>query len=567
MALDIGLIITSCVFAILVILGAVYFIVYFQHPQDRNLAWFPKIVVITSLALACFNIFLLPLQAANSTGVSGSSGLPMEKLTIGFYGSSVCMILIMIPFTVFFYEGEDSDDDKDGGVDKRSSAAQVGYALRYIIPTMMVFGLIVFLMYWPTIGNLGTASIRTTYLQSPIYDTTQLESTSLDPFFTFTFYCNSSQPAAITLNPKIPALAGSNTNSTFTAKYYGSTNAIDYGCSGITSGGYSAICCSTPVVNSVLVSPVVFIVAVLTLIGWVVFSVFCGVGMASLPYDWLNEFKHRPRPITASQYQSRKKQVGEQASILMDEYKILYEELKIASRSNNFGRKYQAIKRRENSFRKNVLILEYHYKNLEDSYRFQGGDLILQYSKFYFACLSVILTLLWIIHDILYTIPATLISQGVGTLNIIDPFLNNMLKLTAGIPIVGIVLYSLFVFYLLACVLKGNAKLGMNLVIITIHPLIYGETLMSAMVFNAGVILLCSLPLCQYAQTAFGQYASTTANQSIFGVQIASLSSISWGFDFFIYVMLGMCVLTFLYQIYNPFKKQAENQLNFKWQD
>ena len=51
-------------------------------------------------------------------------------------------------------------------------------------------------------------------------------------------------------------------------------------------------------------------------------------------------------------YQSRKRQVGEQASILMDEYKVLYEELKQASRSNNFGRKYQAIKRRENAFRK-----------------------------------------------------------------------------------------------------------------------------------------------------------------------------------------------------------------------
>jgi LMBR1 domain-containing protein 1 len=78
---------------------------------------------------------------------------------------------------------------------------------------------------------------------------------------------------------------------------------------------------------------------------------------------------------------------------------------------------------------------------------------------------------LWIIHDILYVIPATLVSQGVGGLNIIDPFLNNMLKLTSDIPVVGIVLYSLFVFYLLACTLKGNAKLGMNLIIITIHPL------------------------------------------------------------------------------------------------
>lgn len=36
---------------------------------------------------------------------------------------------------------------------------------------------------------------------------------------------------------------------------------------------------------------------------------------------------------------------------------------------------------------------------------------------------------------------------------------------------------------------------------------------MSAMVFNAGVILLCSLPLCQFAHTAFASYAEATPNQ------------------------------------------------------
>lgn len=36
---------------------------------------------------------------------------------------------------------------------------------------------------------------------------------------------------------------------------------------------------------------------------------------------------------------------------------------------------------------------------------------------------------------------------------------------------------------------------------------------MSAMVFNAGIILLCSLPICQFAQTAFTAYSASTPNQ------------------------------------------------------
>lgn len=157
----------------------------------------------------------------------------------------------------------------------------------------------------------------------------------------------------------------------------------------------------------------------------------------------------------------------------MEEYKVLSQELKAAARGGNFSRKYRAIKNRENTFRKvifqlsqNVIILEYHYRNLEESYKFQGGNIILQYSKLVGACASVVLTLLWILHCILYIIPKMVFN------NQIDLFLNNMLNATKEIPLVGIVLYSIFVFYLMACTMKGNAKVGMRLVFFTIHPLV-----------------------------------------------------------------------------------------------
>jgi LMBR1 domain-containing protein 1 len=55
------------------------------------------------------------------------------------------------------------------------------------------------------------------------------------------------------------------------------------------------------VINSVVASPIVFLVGVMTLVGWLIFSVFAGVGLASLPYDWLLDFKYRPKPITAAE--------------------------------------------------------------------------------------------------------------------------------------------------------------------------------------------------------------------------------------------------------------------------
>ncbi len=112
-----------------------------------------------------------------------------------------------------------------------------------------------------------------------------------------------------------------------------------------------------PVTNSVVVSVGVFVVAVTTLVGWIIFAVFAGVGMSALPFDMLNEFKHRPKPITKQVYEERKKIIGNQAQMLMEDGKSLNQELKQAARGNNFNRQYRKIKTRESNFRKVFLFL------------------------------------------------------------------------------------------------------------------------------------------------------------------------------------------------------------------
>ena len=129
----------------------------------------------------------------------------------------------------------------------------------------------------------------------------------------------------------------------------------------------------------------------MTLLGWCLFSVFAGVGMTQLPYDLLNEFKHRPKPITREVYEERKKIIGQQAQILMETYKSVNQAIKVASKAASgkaFDRKYRSVKNQEKEFRKDVLILDFHYRNLEDSYRNQGGNILLQYFKFFLGCLS-----------------------------------------------------------------------------------------------------------------------------------------------------------------------------------
>ena len=70
---------------------------------------------ISGFSLACYNIFLLPLDVANQHGQFGSSaGLPMKEISIAFFGATTVMCLVVVPFTVFYYEGEDDSDIADG---------------------------------------------------------------------------------------------------------------------------------------------------------------------------------------------------------------------------------------------------------------------------------------------------------------------------------------------------------------------------------------------------------------------------------------------------------------------
>jgi LMBR1 domain-containing protein 1 len=69
---DIFLIVCMVVaFVILVVVG-IYLIVYYQHPDDHNDAYFPKLVVLGGFVLSGATVLLLPLDVANNEGYAGT---------------------------------------------------------------------------------------------------------------------------------------------------------------------------------------------------------------------------------------------------------------------------------------------------------------------------------------------------------------------------------------------------------------------------------------------------------------------------------------------------------------
>jgi hypothetical protein len=75
---DVFLIVALTVAFLILLVVAVYLLVYYQHPDDHNDAYFPKLVVIIGIMLAGATCLLLPLDVANNEGYAGTF-VPMNQ--------------------------------------------------------------------------------------------------------------------------------------------------------------------------------------------------------------------------------------------------------------------------------------------------------------------------------------------------------------------------------------------------------------------------------------------------------------------------------------------------------
>ena len=68
--------------------------------------------------------------------------------------------------------------------------------------------------------------------------------------------------------------------------------------------------------------------------------------------------------------------------------------------------------------------------------------------------------------------------------------------------------------------IKGNTKVGLSLLVTTVHPMKPGGTLMSSMLFNTALVLLATNAAIQFCAQAFALYSSQSAIQAIWGDQV-----------------------------------------------
>lgn len=107
------MIIVVAVVGVLTVIFSLYLIVIYQHPEDKNQAWFPKLVVLLGMTIAIYTVLMFPLDVTNSQVcdlnlplVDCSTTFPMEQLWEAVYIANMILVFVLIPFAFFYYEGD-----------------------------------------------------------------------------------------------------------------------------------------------------------------------------------------------------------------------------------------------------------------------------------------------------------------------------------------------------------------------------------------------------------------------------------------------------------------------------
>ncbi|KAJ7961237.1 LIMR family protein [Quillaja saponaria] len=444
---NLALVIVAIVVCIVVFIFNVYLLVNYQHPDDKNQAYFPKFVVVLGLSVAAISILMLPADVANRQACrhaiyNGSCNLtlPMKDLWLAIYILDAVLVFFIIPFAMFYYEG-----DQDKSIGKRIKSA-----LLWVVTTAVVCGLVLGILYeqYPVPWRVETISGG--LLEKVDFTVRHLSSSTVQ--FPSTFEYSSGQQCI--------------------------GNGV-HQCS-----AYSANASSEKTWTMRATFPE-YVVALATIVGSVLFSIFGGVGIACLPLGLIFAFIRRPKAvITRSQYIKEATELGKKAKELKKATDALHQEERSGSKGRKWRKNVKALEKELLQLEEDVKLLEEMYPQGEKAETSWALTVLGYLAKLVLGILGLIVSVAWVAHIIIYLLIDPPLS----------PFLNDVfVKLDDIWGLLGTAAFAFFCFYLLLAVIAGAMMLGLRLVFITIHPMKWGGTLMNSFLFNVGLILLCSI--------------------------------------------------------------------------
>lgn len=511
------LILATCISFLLLLVASVYFLVLYQHPDDRNEAWFPKLTVLLGLVLAGATVLLLPLDVANNEGYAGClgydttfcGGFNMVLFWEIFFWAIPAVVFLLIPFMTFFYEADDGMLMAGTSVGARPNS-RICEAVKYEIAIIIVVGGLMLVGYLllgvsevplqSYSGSIPAFDFQTTASGNNTFSTVSLSDMSTDDIAYADMVAGTKSSESLTMQVNIPT----------------------------------------------------FLAGFMSFIGWLCFALFGGVGLAAVPLDLILAWVHRPTHMDPSEFADAQMVIRSRVNELVnigEMLKLERDDRRVSGKRGGMFKRYSAENRQERGafleFRKAVLLLEEDVEEFQAcSANYESYNPLWPWISLFSGLFSIILSAAWLVHIGLFMVPR----------QPIHPLLNSFFQWIDFFPLFGILALAILTLYLLLCAVKGCFKFGIRFLLFQVHPMKLNKTYMSSFMFNVGVILLCALPVVQFCVSAFSDYARYTTISQVMGVQVRNLKffKIFWVKNIFVYAMLGVTVLTILYLFLKP---------------
>jgi LMBR1 domain-containing protein 1 len=512
-------------------------------PSNKRIPPFLKFSCLNELEncyLASLLVMLKPCtKLFSNAGCDGYNtslcgGLNMDLFWDIFFWLIPIWIFLMIPFSTFYYEADDGMLMAGTAIDPNPVRKSKLYqALGWTVAVVFVMSIIFLVTYLlasdaeiPVQEYVGADLLKSFTLgpdqRGVVYDITpQVNETSGSalPF-------NTSQLMPMVGNPNDAAYTGT-----------------------LSNNGVQSLILQVSISN--------FFAALMAWLGWFLFAIFGGIGMSAMPLDLLLVFKNRPRHMDAVEFAEAQKSLRDRVNELVD----IGEMIKVERDANptmgkvgGFNDYFSSDKRKEArnerqallEFKQAVYLLEQDVEDFKAcTQNYEKYNPLRPYIALFLGICSMIISLFWMIHIIVYIFPATPWA----------PFLNNYFQwFDKWFSLFGVLSVAIFTVYLLFAAITGCFKFGLRVACMTLHPMILGKTYMSSFLFNIGLVLMCALPVVQFSAQAFADYARNSTIFQIFNVQISNLVFFGWWFTMkiFIYIFFTFVVLSTIYLLCRP---------------
>eukprot|EP01065_Artemidia_motanka_P034706 TRINITY_DN423_c4_g3_i1.p1 TRINITY_DN423_c4_g3~~TRINITY_DN423_c4_g3_i1.p1 ORF type:complete len:514 (+),score=175.22 TRINITY_DN423_c4_g3_i1:116-1657(+) len=462
-----------------------YLVALYSSIEDRNQAWFPKIVVTFGLTLSGFTVLLLPYDVANRQDPtimdSAGGGIDTAVCWNIVLGCILVMVLFITPFTTFYYEAWDPEYTGMDAVQR-----QVRPALCYTMVIAFIF-FMMFIILWFSAGQ-AVLPFKSYSAPPMSFDLSSTAVNIFAPQSGIGCFCDQTGAACAT-------------NPTREVKEKDSACSFDSGS------------------LEIKVSSFVYMIGLLCAFGWIFFVVFGGVGLIALPIDLVNDWRMRPQKMSKREFDEAKTGFAAKVAEMVEYGQSL------AQREEAGGRDwFGGTRKKINKYKADVQQLEDDWERLQESDPSKDKDrkILKAWLKLPLGILGSVVSLLWVLHIILHNLTG------------VHPFLNNFFSgLDGFFPVLGVICYSAFAIWMLWAAVKGCFKLGLNFGVIQIHPMKVDGTLMSSFLFNTMIVLLVSVVVTQFCAMSFRMYAANTVVDGIFMTYVTNLKGIGFIMQYF----------------------------------